>query len=106
VAASSRYDWDVGNLEKCQQHGVTIAEIEQVLASDPFIVPDHAHSDLERRRIAVGKNRSGRPVFVVFTIRVSASGEVVRPISARYMHRKEIKRYEHLWREKGPPSED
>jgi uncharacterized DUF497 family protein len=33
-------------------------------------------------------------------------GELVRPISARYMHRKEIRRYEHLWRQEGPSPQD
>jgi uncharacterized protein len=97
----SRYVWDAGNLEKCQTHGVTIAEIEHVLDGDPFIVPDYEHSDLEDRNFAIGLNRSGRPVFVVFTIRILGEREVVRPLSARYMHRKEIERYDRLWRTKG-----
>jgi len=101
VALTSRYVWDAGNLEKCQSHGVTIAEIEHVLDSDPFLVPDYEHSDHEDRSIAVGSNRSERPVFVVFTIRMQEGQEVVRPLSARYMHRKEIERYERLWREEG-----
>jgi hypothetical protein len=28
---ASRYDWDAGNLAKCQKHGVSIAEIEALL---------------------------------------------------------------------------
>jgi uncharacterized DUF497 family protein len=101
MSVVSRYVWDVGNLDKCQKHGVTIAEIEHVLDGDPFIVPDYEHSELEDRNIAVGLNRSGRPVLVVFTIRMSGDREVVRPLSARYMHRKEIDRYERLWRSEG-----
>jgi uncharacterized DUF497 family protein len=34
--AQSRFDWDEGNLAKCQDHGVTIAEIEHALDDDPF----------------------------------------------------------------------
>jgi len=102
----SRFDWDAGNLAKCQTHGVTTAEIEHVLDSDPFLVPDYEHSQHEDRNIAVGLNNSGRPVFVVFTLRVVQGEELVRPLSARYMHRKEIDRYEHLWRSKGSETED
>jgi uncharacterized DUF497 family protein len=101
VDVVSRCVWDAGNLEKCQTHGVTIAEIEHVLDSDPFLVPDYEHSDQEDRNIAVGNNRSGRPVFVVFTIRVVEGREMIRPLSARCMHRKEIERYERLWWKKG-----
>ena len=101
MSVVSRYVWDAGNLDKCQKHGVTIAEIEHVLDGDPFIVPDYEHSELEDRNIAVGLNRSGRPVLVIFTIRMSGEGEAVRPLSARYMHRKEIERYERLWRSEG-----
>ncbi|MBL8596792.1 MAG: BrnT family toxin [Devosia sp.] len=89
----SRYEWDAGNLTKCQSHGVTVAEIEHVLDGDPFLVPDYGHSGAEERTIAIGSNRVGRPIFVVFTIRVAEGREIVRPISARYMHKKEIERW-------------
>jgi hypothetical protein len=36
----------------------------------------------------------GRPLFVVFTIRVRGRQRFIRPISARYMHAKEIESYE------------
>ena len=94
MGVRSRYEWDGGNFAKCQSHGVTIAEIEYVLDGDPFIGPDYEHSGLEDRNFAVGFNRSGRPIFVVFTMRMSGEREMVRPLSARYMHRKEVSRYE------------
>jgi uncharacterized DUF497 family protein len=94
MSVVSRYEWDVGNLDKCQKHGVTIAEIEFVLDHEPFLYPDYGHSGAEQRTIAVGANRAGRPVFVVFTVRETQAGEVVRPVSARYMHRKEIVKWQ------------
>lgn len=106
MVVRSRFDWDAGNLVKCQKHGVTVAEIEHVLDNDPFLVPDYDHSGHEDRNIAVGLNASGRPVFVIFTLRMVEGEEFVRPISARYMHRKEIDRYEYLWRSKSPETED
>lgn len=106
MGVSSRFDWDAGNLDKCQRHGVTITEIEHVLDNDPFLVPDYAHSGREDRHIAVGLNRSGRPIFIAFTLRMAGEEEMVRPISARFMHRKEIERYEELWRTKGADTED
>jgi hypothetical protein len=103
---SSRLEWDAGNLDKCQRHGVTIAEIEYLLDDDPFLIPDYEHSEQENRIIAVGTNRSGRPVLVIFTKRISEDREVVRPISARFMHRKEIEKYDQLRRTEGSGSAD
>jgi uncharacterized DUF497 family protein len=88
------FDWDDGNREKCQRHGVSVAEIESVFGTPLIIVPDDGHSAGERRLRAIGKAASGRHVFVVFTIRPSANGDLVRPISARHMHRKEVRNYE------------
>jgi len=82
--------WDDGNIEKCQTHGVTIVEIEYVFMHSPAVAPDISHSHEERRFQAIGKTREGRNVFVVFTFRKGA----IRPISARYMHQKEVDFYE------------
>jgi uncharacterized DUF497 family protein len=91
------FDWDEGNRHKCQKHGVSIEEIESVFARAPSFASD-AHSRTEARVRAVGIASSGRHVFVVFTIRERAGQRLIRPISARYMHRREIERYE----ESGP----
>jgi uncharacterized DUF497 family protein len=88
------FDWDDGNLSKCQKHGVSIDEIEQVLAGTPRIAPDLAHSDDESRFIAIGRNAKGRTLFVAFTFRQSGEKQFIRPISARYMHRKENEAYD------------
>jgi uncharacterized protein len=55
-----------------------------------MISPDVAHSQHESRYRAVGKTPSGRYVFTVFTLR----NQKIRPVSARYMHGKEIQNYE------------
>jgi uncharacterized DUF497 family protein len=88
------FDWDDGNREKCQKHGVSIAEIEGVLLGDPLIAPDLAHSDGEDRRIALGKTSEGRAMFIAFTLRMKAGKLHLRPVSARYMHAKEARRYD------------
>jgi uncharacterized DUF497 family protein len=54
------------------------------------VAPDPAHADAERRFIAVGRVPDGRPAFVAFCLR----GDKIRPVSARYMHDKEARRYE------------
>jgi uncharacterized DUF497 family protein len=88
------FDWDAGNLTKCQKHGVTIDEIETLLRGDPRIAPDLKHSGSEPRSVAIGRNNQGRAVFVVFTIRVRSGRTLIRPLSSRYMHNKEIEGYE------------
>ena len=88
------FDWDSGNLAKCRKHGVSIAEIEALLESGPKIAPDLRHSTVEDRYIAVGRNEEGRPLFVAFTFRRRGERAFIRPLSARYMHKKEIEPYE------------
>src|SRR5215217_1252510 len=85
--------WDDGNREKCQKHGVSLAEIEAVLASESLMIfPDpNAH---EERLRGVGRSADSRYVFIVWTLREQAEGLFIRPISVRYMHQKEIEHYE------------
>ena len=86
-------EWDDGNWPKCGKHGVTREEIEAMLGASPFVLLDLAHQDAERRYNAVGQTPSGRNVFVVFTLRDRDDMTVIRPISARFMHVKEVERY-------------
>ncbi len=88
------FDWDEGNLTKCQQHGVSVAEIEAIFTGLHTISVDVEHSLGEERLRAIGKARSGRSVFLVFTVREREGHTYIRPISARYMHRKEVETYE------------
>ena len=92
--ATDGFDWDAGNRDKCQKHGVSLAEIEAFLGGDPRIAPTLRHSAVEERLMAVGRNDQGRAIFVVFTIRQRRGMRLIRPLSARYMHKKEIERYE------------
>ena len=85
-----QFDWDDGNAEKCAKHGLTRDEIEYALLHGARVAPDAKHSVAEQRFIAVGRTAGGRLVFVAFCWR----GAKLRPISARYMHAKEARRYE------------
>ena len=87
-------EWDDGNREKCQKHGVSIAEIEAVLRGKPRIAPDLKHSVMEQRLLAIGRTSAGRSVFIVFTLRQYGDEQSIRPISARYMHRNEAASYD------------
>jgi uncharacterized DUF497 family protein len=86
------FDWDAGNWPKCAKHGLTKHEIESVFHLGPAVHADPATG--EQRLRAIGRSRSRRYVFVVFTLRNTEDGTYIRPISARYMHQKEIDRYE------------
>lgn len=88
------FHWDAGNREKCQKHGVSIAEIEEVFSHTPSIRVDVEHSLSEERLRAIGRTHTGRFVFLVFTLRERGGKTYIRPVSARYMHRKEIEHYE------------
>jgi uncharacterized DUF497 family protein len=73
---------------------VSVGEIEALLSSDPGVAPDPNHAAHEDRFIAVGRNAAGRPLFVAFTFRMKGDQRLIRPVSARYMHKKEIAGYE------------
>jgi len=90
----SGFDWDSGNRAKCQKHGVSIAEIEALFVNGPRIAPDAKHSREEDHMIAVGRTPAGRPIFVAFTLRTKQGHHYIRPVTARYMHAREIAAYE------------
>ena len=87
------FEWDEGNSRKNDQHGVSMAEAEQVFFNSPLLVlPDPRHSQAERRLHALGKANEGRRLHITFTLR--DAGQFIRVISARDMHRKERVIYE------------
>jgi uncharacterized protein len=90
----SGFDWDDGNIGKCQKHGVSIGEIEALLLSEPAVYPDALHSNEEERWQAIGRTNAGRAIFVVFTVRQIEGNPWIRPLGARYMHAKEVQNYE------------
>lgn len=55
------FDWDDGNWPKCGKHGVSRAEIEQVLMGEPAVMSD-PHPGEPRMR-AIGRTEAGRYVF-------------------------------------------
>jgi uncharacterized protein len=67
---------------------------ESLFARPLAIIPSAADSREEGRFCAVGQTGNGRRVFLVFTLRRKGDKHLIRPISARYMHKKEIESYE------------
>ena len=90
----SGFDWDRGNRAKCRKHGVSIETIEGLFSKPLAILPDHEHSQNERRFKAIGRTDKKRTVFIVFTLRQNGDDMLIRPISARYMHEQEVENYE------------
>jgi uncharacterized protein len=98
LAECEGFQWDAGNLPKVwDRHQVMPTECEELFFNRPLIVgSDEQHSRGEERFYALGQSDSGRPMFVVFTIR----GRLIRVISARDMSRKERRIFSRY--EKGP----
>jgi uncharacterized protein len=86
------FDWDSGNWPKCGKHGVSREDVEEVMLGAPAVLVD-PHPDETRMR-AIGKTAAGRHVFLAFMVREIDGHARIRPISARYMHQKEIDHYE------------
>ena len=89
----SGFDWDDGNRAKCRKHGVSSDAIESLFRRGVMVLRDESHSQEERRFRAVGRTEQGRATFVVFTLRRHGIDLLIRPISARYMHKKEAEHY-------------
>lgn len=62
------FDWDEGNTQKCQKHGVSIAEIEDLFLSGHLTMKDKSHSVEEQRFWAIGKSSKDRMslLFLLF----------------------------------------
>ena len=88
------FEWDAANQEHTAKHGVSPDEIEFLFRNDPMVSPDPYPVNIEERWSAIGKNQDGRYVFVVFRFKGVENILIIRPISARYMHKKEIESYE------------
>ena len=57
------FDWDEANRAKCQNHGVSISEIEGLFKSEFLTVFfDEKHSNAEKRLIAIGKTQYKRSI--------------------------------------------
>lgn len=85
------FDWDDGNRGKNKQkHGVSDVECEEVFF-DPKkkVLSDPRHSRIEERSIVVGRTKSGRGLFVVFTQR----GLKIRIVSARDLNKRKEKEF-------------
>jgi predicted DNA binding CopG/RHH family protein len=83
------FDWDAGNRDKCRKHGVSLEDIEALFRGSVAIHPARGARS-EQRFIAIGVTPEKRNVLVVFTLRVKDGRTLIRPISARYMHEREV----------------
>ncbi len=94
ILQAAGFDWDKGNRAKCEKHGLSADVIEGLFARPLAILPDATHSQRENRLRAIGRTEKGRGVFIIFTLRRKGEELLIRPISARYMHKKEIDAFE------------
>ncbi|MFQ5626126.1 MAG: BrnT family toxin [Methyloligellaceae bacterium] len=88
------FDWDDGNWPKCAKHGLTKHAIEGALSGEITIFDDPVDPTTERRFRAIGNDAARRMIFIVFCFRRRQGKTFLRPISARYMHDKEVQHYE------------
>lgn len=92
--AVSGFEWDTGNASKCEKQGLSRSEIEEFFKGEFQVVFDLKHSRVEDRFVAVGYHPARRPMLVVFSLREREGGVFIRPISARFMHDRELEKYE------------
>jgi len=92
IKEPKQFQWDHGNERKSSdKHNVSKQEAEQVFFNQPLLLlEDNVYSQKEIRFHALGRTDNNRKLHISFTIRENQ----IRVISARPMHRKEIKNYE------------
>ncbi len=89
------FDWDSSNeFKNKEKRDISKEKIEEFFRSKIRVGPDIRHSQKEDRFIAIGRGPDGKPMFVAFTFRIQDGLKLIRPISARFMHAKEIQKYE------------
>lgn len=81
------FDWDKANKSKIEKR-MSLEEVEEAFTGQPYIAFDAKHSQEEQRWFLINHVRK-RYMVVVFTVRKNK----IRPISARFMHKREIKKY-------------
>lgn len=85
------FDWDKGNSGKNIKHKVEDKEAEEAFFDkNKKTFKDSIHSGQEERFWMVGKTKTDRILFIVFTVRKNK----IRIISARDLNRKEVDLYE------------
>ncbi|GHO85205.1 BrnT family toxin [Dictyobacter formicarum] len=86
------FDWDEGNRAKSWiKHNVAPHETEEAFFDKSAIIDDDKlHSEKELRHVLIGKTKTGRLLYIAFTIR----GKHIRPISSRPTNKKEVAIYE------------
>ena len=94
VYTNFSFDWDEGNWPKCGKHGLSKDEIEFALNNVRLVREVKRRDDRERRYQAVCLSLGGSNVFIVFVLR----GRKVRPVSARPMHNKEVRKFEQYFK--------
>ncbi|MCY4512797.1 MAG: BrnT family toxin [Bdellovibrionales bacterium] len=92
------FNWDKGNSDKCTKHGLRREDIESFfLQEEIYVAPDLKHSSEEERFLAIGKGPK-KMIVVAFTFRNRRGKRTIRPISARFMNKKEVQRYEETFK--------
>lgn len=92
IEKSVEFEWDKGNVDKnWLKHKITNKEAEEsFFDEDKIIYKDIFHSDKEERYILLGKTKSYKLLYTVFTIRKLK----IRIISSRKTDKKEGNIYE------------
>ena len=88
----SGFNWDKGNRVKCQNMVFRLRTSKPFSLTVPELTP--IRNTRRTRIVAVGGTSTGRPVFVAFTIRAANNRRFIRPVTARFMHAKEVAAYE------------
>lgn len=84
-----RFDWDAGNLAEIGRHGLSQADVQEVLADPRAIVgkPELVHGELRTEVLCA--THAGRILVVVITPR----GQLTRVVTAYPLRGRKLRQY-------------
>ena len=86
-------DWHVG-IEQTKRVGDSSPARYVVQPIAINARPNFRHPVDEQRFIAIERNQNGQPIFTAFTFLERDGVLLIRPVSARYLHKEEVAKYE------------
>lgn len=84
------FEWDVGNVEHIERHGVAQREVEEALLDPRRLGTGAYHVEGERRSAVIGATEDGRVLLVVYTWRHGR----IRVVTARDADRAQRRRHQ------------
>ena len=91
---SGKFDWDEGNEQKNEKHGISSSQIETIFDSPVYLAGKIMQGREEPRWLLLGET-----IFKNWTLIITTRGQKLRVVSCRRQRKKEAAFYEKIKKE-------